>query len=277
MEHLNAQLSQDFNDARFARFQVSNSVSVLVVLSHAQYLTGSLDAAAQTAQKILEYGRLASHELSLSNALAWNSLTHLLLGREEDCSRQAAMLDELIERHGIVNWRPVVTFCRGALAARRHPESPNGIDELKRAVAECRAIGHMARLPFYIAVLAQALAQQARFQEAEATIREAEGLAAVQNEKWCLPEILRIRAFIAQAQGEHRNAELLLQQSIAVAEEIGALTWQLRASNDLAVLWRAQSRTVEAKRLLKPVFDAFSEGFETHDLVAAAKLLAELK
>jgi predicted ATPase len=277
MERLHAQHLQDFNDARFARFQYSNSVNTLVVLCFAQSLMGLPDTAARTAQMILEYGRLASHELSLSIALAYNSLAYFLLGREDDCSREAAMLDELIERHGIVTWRPVVTFCRGALAARRHPESPTGIDDLKRAVAECRAIGHMARLPFYIAVLAQALAQQARFQEAEATIREAEGLAAVQNEKWCLPEILRIHAFIAQAQGQHRNAELLLQQSIAVAEEIGALTWQLRASNDLAVLWRAQSRAAEAKRLLKPVFDAFSEGFETHDLVAAAKLLAELE
>jgi len=276
IERLYAQLSQDFNDARFARFQYSNSVNVLIVLSHVQCLTGFPDAAARTAEMTLEYARQATHELSLSIALAWGSLLYFWLGREQDCSRHAAMLDELVERHGIVTWRPIATFCRGALAAQRRPECSEGIDELTRAVAEFRAIGHRARLPYYTAVLAEALGKNGRFLEAEATIGEAVELAEIQNEKMCMPEILRIQAFIAAAQGQHENAEQRLRQSIAVAQEIGALTWQLRAANDLAVLWHAQSRTAEAKGMLQSAYDAFSEGFETRDLLIAARQLAEL-
>ncbi|MDM0030114.1 ATP-binding protein [Variovorax saccharolyticus] len=277
MERLHDRHSQDFNDARFARFQYSNSVNILIVLCHAQWLTGLPGAASRTAGTILDYGHQASHELSLSIALAWNCLVYLWLGREEDCSRQAAMLDELVERHGIVTWRPIATFCRGALAAATQPGSSSGIDDLRRAVAEFRAIGHRARLPYYIAVLAEALAKHACLEEAETTIREAVELAAVQNEKWCTPEILRIQAFIAAGQCQQEKAESLLQQSLAVSKEIGALSWQLRASNDLAMLWQAQSRTAEAKGMLRSVHDAFSEGFETRDLAVAAKLLAVLR
>ncbi|HEX5655657.1 MAG TPA: AAA family ATPase, partial [Polyangiales bacterium] len=233
-ERLAAQCSQDFNDARFARFQYSNSVNVSVVLCHAQWLTGDAEAAAQTAELVLEYGRQAAHELSLSIALAWASLVYLWLGREEECGRHAAMLDELVERHGIVTWRPVATFCRGAVAALRQPA--DGIDELRRAVAEFRAIGHMARLPYYIAVLAEALAKAARFEEAELTIREAMELATVQNEKWCAAEVLRICAFIAAAQGQRERAEAVLRESIASAAAVGALSWQLRAAKQLAEL-----------------------------------------
>ena len=247
MERLFAQRSQDFNDARFARFQYSNSVNVLVVLCHAQWLTGLPEAAARTAEMIVEYGRRAAHELSLSIALAWVSLVYYWLGREEDCRRHAIMLDELVERHGIVTWRPIVTFCRGAVATAEPPNSSGGIDDLRRAVAEFRATGHMARLPYYIAVLAEALGRQRRFQEAEEAIREAVDLAAVQNEQWCTPEILRIRAFIAAAQDQLDIAEPLLLQSIAVSKEIGTRPWELRASNDLAVLGRAKGRTAEAK------------------------------
>ena len=277
MELLHAKQSQDFHNARFARFQYSNSVNVLVVLSHAQWLTGFPVAAAQTAEKILEYGLQATHELSLSIGLAWNCLLYFWLGRDGDCSRQTAMLDELVERHGIETWRPIATFCRGALACRGRSGSSKGVEELRRAVSEFRMIGHMARLPFYVAVLAESLAKRALFEEAEAAIIEAMELASVQKERWCMPEILRIKAGIATAQGDNQNAELLLQESINVAKDTGALAWQLRSSSDLAVLWQSQSRTVDAKGMLQAVYDEFSEGFEIGEVASASILLAGLK
>ena len=54
-------------------------------------------------------------------------------------------------------------------------------------------------------------------------------------------------------------------------------SWQLKAAHDLAVLWQAQSRSAEAARLLKSVHDRFGEGFDTRDLRAATRLLAELQ
>jgi len=275
MERLHAQHSQDFNDARFARFQYSNSINVLAVLSHVQSLTGFPDAALRTAETILEYGRLASHELSLSIALVYNSLLYFWLGREDDCAHHVAMLDELLKRHSIDTWRPVVTFCRGALTAIRQPGNSDGVDSLRRAIAEFHAIGHMARLPFYQATLAQALGKSDRLQEAEATIQQAMALAMAQNEQWCVPEILRIQASIAAARGRREITELLLLDSIAASKKIGALTWQLRSANDLALLWR-DSRRVEAKCMLRSAYEAFDEGFGIRDLVVAAALLSEL-
>ena len=277
MERLHANRSRDFNDTRFARFQYSNSVNTLVVLCHAQWLTGRPDAAARTAETILAYGREAAHELSLSIAVAWNSLVYLWLGLEDECSRHTTMLDELVERHGIVTWRPIATFCRGAVAAIRRPGHPEAIADLTHAVEEFRAIGHMARLPWYIAVLAEALGRGGRLEEAEATAREAVALATTQNENWCVPEILRIQAFVASARGRPGEAEALLRQSIERSREIDALSWQLKAAHDLALLWQAQSRSAEAARLLKSVHDRFGEGFDTRDLRAATRLLAELQ
>ncbi|MET0350085.1 MAG: tetratricopeptide repeat protein [Rhizobacter sp.] len=277
MERLHAKQARDFENARFARFQYSNSVNNLVVLCHAQWLTGHPDAAARTAERILECGRQSAHELSLSIALAWNSLAYLWLGREDECSRHATMLEEIVERHGIVTWRPLATFCRGAVAAARQPGHPEPIAGLTRAIAEFRAIGHLARLPWYVAVLAEALGRSGRFEEAEARAREALALAAVQNERWCVPEILRIQARLASDQGRPEDAEPLLRQAIQVSRDMGAMSWRLRATHDLALLWQARSRTAQARRLLKGVHDRFSEGFETRDLLAATRLLAELR
>ncbi|WP_145648357.1 ATP-binding protein [Pseudoduganella lurida] len=236
MERLAAQQAQDFNDARFVRFQYSNSVNILVVLSHAQWLTGQTAQAADMAQTILAYGRAANHELSLSIALAWNCLLFFWLGQDDACAHHTAMLDELVEQHGIVTWRPIVTFCRGALAVRGTPDSLAGIDEMVRAIAQFRATGHRARLPYYLAVLAEALGRQGRLHEAAATLDDALALAAVQNEQWCMPELLRIQAFLATARGEPEAAQALLRHAIALTEQTGGVSWQRRIHEDLAAV-----------------------------------------
>jgi len=131
-------------------------------------------------------------------------------------------------------------------------------------------------MPYYLSVLADALAGSGRLGDAETTIKAAFDCAAAQNERWCVPELLRIRSSILAASERSDEAEALLAQSMASALEIGALSWRLRAANDLARLWRIRSRMDDARRVLLPVYNEFTEGFETRDLVIAADLLASL-
>ena len=51
---------------------------------------------------------------------------------------------------------------------------------------------------------------------------------------------------------------------------------ELRVARDRARLLRAQGDGVEARRLLAPVYDWFTEGFDTADLKDAKALLDEL-
>ena len=55
-----------------------------------------------------------------------------------------------------------------------------------------------------------------------------------------------------------------------------AKLWELRAAASLAQLWRDQGRRAEARDLLAPVYDWFTEGFDTPDLKEARELLAEV-
>ena len=52
--------------------------------------------------------------------------------------------------------------------------------------------------------------------------------------------------------------------------------WELRAAISLARLWREHGKHVEAQGLLAPLYDWFTEGFETADLKDAKALLEEL-
>ncbi len=76
--------------------------------------------------------------------------------------------------------------------------------------------------------------------------------------------------------GQHKAAEECLQECIALARQAAARGWELRAATTLARLWQSQGRHKEALDLLGPVYDWFTEGFDTTDLRAARALLDEL-
>ena len=64
--------------------------------------------------------------------------------------------------------------------------------------------------------------------------------------------------------------------SRVVAREQQAKSWELRTSTSLAKLWQSQGKRKEALELLKPVYNWFTEGFDTMDLKEAKSLLLEL-
>ena len=55
-----------------------------------------------------------------------------------------------------------------------------------------------------------------------------------------------------------------------------AKSWELRAATSLARLWQQQGKTAEAHDLLAPVYNCFTEGFNTKDLQKVKVLLEEL-
>jgi predicted ATPase len=244
------------------------------VLSQVQWLTGFPDTAARTAAAAVEVACQTRHHLSLNNVLSYGCPIFYWSGDYEECRRYVAMLDEHVTRHGLVARRPVASFYRAALAYTQGGPSSDAVEALERAIEEFRSINHLARMPYYLSVLADALVHRGRLGEAEATIRTARDAARAQNEGWCLPEVLRIEASILTALGQTDAAEVLLGESMALAHEAGALSWRLRAANDLANLWYERSRVDAARQMLLPIYNEFTEGFATRDLVVAADLIA---
>lgn len=77
--------------------------------------------------------------------------------------------------------------------------------------------------------------------------------------------------------GDHRaEAEACLHEAVQVACEHGAKTWELRAATSLARLWQSQNKRKDAYDLLAPVYNWFTEGFDTADLQESKALLEEL-
>jgi predicted ATPase len=85
--------------------------------------------------------------------------------------------------------------------------------------------------------------------------------------------LYRLRGEWLLLQGLEADAETSFYQAIQVARDQEAKSWEVRAASSLAQLWQRQGKQQEAQELLEPIYDWFTEGFETSDLRHARKLL----
>jgi predicted ATPase len=74
----------------------------------------------------------------------------------------------------------------------------------------------------------------------------------------------------------HQQPESWFLRAIEQTRNQGAKSLELRAAISLARLWRDQGKRAEAYDLLGPIYDWFTEGFDTPDLKDARTLLDEL-
>ncbi|MCZ6861832.1 MAG: hypothetical protein O7I42_16410 [Alphaproteobacteria bacterium] len=81
---------------------------------------------------------------------------------------------------------------------------------------------------------------------------------------------------LTQHDDGHAEAEKAFSRTLATVRHQEAKSLELRAATFLARLWQARGKAAEARDLLAPIYDWFTEGFDTPDLKDAKTLLDEL-
>jgi predicted ATPase len=141
-----------------------------------------------------------------------------------------------------------------------------------------RSTGTTMWMPFWLANLTRANADIGQFDSARRCIGEAIAVAETAKERWCEAEVIRIAGEIALLSPEPdvAEAEAHFERALAVARQQQAKSWELRAVMSMVRLWRDQGKRDEARNLLAPVYNWFTEGFDTRDLKEAKALLNTL-
>jgi predicted ATPase len=150
-------------------------------------------------------------------------------------------------------------------------------DLAERGFAAWEATGTVLLRPLYLAMLAEIHLAVGDEERATRNVAEALAVAERLGERWLLPEIQRLAARLALQRGDRAAAERSLLEAIAIARPAESRLLELRASRDLARLWAERGERQQALDLLAPVYDWFTEGFDTPDLVEAKALLDELR
>jgi predicted ATPase len=189
-------------------------------------------------------------------------------------------IGRLIEAATAINapfWQTAGRFLSGKLMIERG-ELAQGVAVLDDAFDVCRRTGWRMSYPEFKGALAEGLAGLGQFDAALATVNE--GLnGAVQGEHGrdlFFAELLRVKGEIQIRREAVAAAEEAFREALAIAREQEALLWELRAGLSLARFRASQGRIGEARQLLAPAYDRFTEGFEFPDLRAAKAFLEEL-
>jgi class 3 adenylate cyclase len=171
----------------------------------------------------------------------------------------------------------MVPQARG-LALLRAGQFEEAIGSLRRGLDNWRAGGGNSRVPYLKAALAEATALNGDLNAGLALIDEC--LDQIARPGWeersHFAEVLRLKAWMLDRRGESGAAEGLLREALDWARKQQAKSWELRAATTLAELLAAREKGADAQAVLEPVYEWFKEGFETHDLVKARRLLESL-
>jgi predicted ATPase len=161
-----------------------------------------------------------------------------------------------------------------------------GLAQLRQSLTAYQATGATMWRSAFLALLAEGYGQVGAADEGLLVL--AEGLAAAQQtgERVWEAELHRLKGELLHARRPQpapagsmayaTEVEACFQQARAVARGQQAKSLELRAATSLAWLWQQQGKRAEARALLAPVYDWFTEGFDTADLQDARALLEEL-
>lgn len=176
-------------------------------------------------------------------------------------------------------WTLAGQFLRGKLLVERH-EFAEGLAVLRDAFTISNRTGWRLSHPEFMGSLALALAGLGRFDEARDAVDEAIEAADAGDagQQWYGPELLRVKGEVQLRLGGDQPAQASARfvQAADLAREQGALFWELRTAVSAARLRVRQEDPVGAAQLLRPVYDRFTEGFDSADLKAARTLLDTL-
>ena len=238
----------------------------------ALWALGWPDQAVRSARESIALGEALDHLPSLLHSLWFASSVHFLRRQAADVLAYSSRLLALGSEHGLKLYEAIGGVFHGwALIQQRDAQA--GLAELRAAVATYATTSHV-NLDLYRAILAEAELRAGNFEEGAAVLIQGERNA----DEWWRAGYLRLRGdFLLRGPNDDRAAaERLYRQAISVAAGQQAKSLELRAATSLAMLLGEQRRRSEGYAVLAPVYNWFTEGFDTLDLKEAKTLLDEL-
>ena len=232
----------------------------------------------EQSQAACTVARELEHPLSLAGALWWTTRLHLLRGEALAAREQVETTIALATEHTLPQFLTLGRFALGGvLAAQGQVEE--GVALMRQGLTDVSATGNRLAPSHFLPVLADAWGALGQVYTGVSMVTEALELVEQTGVRWYEAETHRIKGtlLLHQAVSDVPQAEACFQQALAVARRQQAKSWELRAAMSLAKLWQSQNKRQDAYELLVPVYNWFTEGFDTADLQEAKALLDELR
>jgi DNA-binding SARP family transcriptional activator/predicted ATPase len=244
--------------------------------SHGLWCLGRPDAALEGGSHAFRLARELGQPFSQAIAATYLALLQQLRADPATFRQQAQEALELSTEFKATYYRAWAAILVAYSDTLESPDA-NALASLRTSIERFKETGARIRLPYYLALRADAHLRAGEAEEGLETVDEGLSRARETNERWWDAELHRLRAELLLAGGTDKaEAEAALGRALAIAQGRQARSLELRAARTLARLWAQSGRTDEARGLLAPVLGSFAEGHGTPDLELARELLASL-
>jgi predicted ATPase/DNA-binding winged helix-turn-helix (wHTH) protein len=240
------------------------------------WLQGLADQAQALVARNIEEGRANGHALTFCSVLGQGACPIAFLAGDLDAAeRYGNDLLEHTERHSVRLWRLWAQAFNAMVAAKRG-NLERGLhlrEELDRA-------GDARFLPRFLPLLGELAAcfgEANQVHQGLEVIEETLARCRVRQERWYLPELIRIKGELMLRETHASSAEVCFREALEIAAQQGARFWELRSAISLARFRIGQGRNAEAAETLRKVHGSFSEGFDIADMRTARGLIDQLR
>ena len=237
---------------------------------------GYPEQALRLSQEALVLAHQFGHAFSLADVLSYGGAVLDKMRRDARSMREHA--EELVRvSEGMGGATFVVSgACHLGDALAQLGQVQEGIAQLEEGLAQRQSRGSYCTISGMVGSLAEAHALAGHPEQGMLTLDEAFAFVEKSGERHWEAELHRLRAELLLAQGQEAEAETSLHKAIDVARRQQAKSWELRATVVLSRLWQRQGKRAQAQELLEEIYNWFTEGFETADLIEARTLLERL-
>jgi tetratricopeptide (TPR) repeat protein len=234
------------------------------------YPTQALERVRQGVKNAASIG----HPVPLCRALVWGVGVFIRAGDIEGADEHSNRLVYLAEQHALEPYLAIGQGYGGALAIRGG-NANEGVRSLQHALEKLHSVHYKLFTTEFSIVLAEGMAKVGEFRKSIALINEAVLSVTANGDFIYMPELLRVKGNVLRSMpGPNiEEAEACFTQSLELSRQQGARAWELRTAIDLADLYASLARSADARTVLLPVFEQFTEGLHTEDLKAAKRIL----
>jgi tetratricopeptide (TPR) repeat protein len=260
------------------QYGTDSKANALGALSRSLCLLGYPDRAFVAARQAATHAETLGHFHTVAYALVWLSRVHLFRGAPEMAVEQAKRVMDLSEKHGFRQYYEMAKGNCGA-ALIELGETGEGMALVQQSLDASDMAGVRYNRTVQFAVLGEGATAARKWEDAATYLDRAVTEVQATEERWYEAEIHRFKGELVLARNgvaEATQAQSCFNDSLEVARQQQAKCWELRTIISLARLWQRQAKLKEAYNLLTPIYNWFTEGFDTRDLREAKALLEEL-
>jgi predicted ATPase len=258
------------------RFGQDLRVTCLAFRSMASWLLGYPQAALNDADCALMEARQIEHAATLMFTLNFPILVNTYCGNYHAANTHLKELVALAEEKSAPFRKAEGVLRRGYILTLTG--AAKAVETVSAGIDLWRSAGSTIFTPEQEFMLAIAHADSGQFDDAWRCIGNAMTAMRETKERWCEAEAHRVAGEIALRwpQRDEAKAQAYFEHSLAIARAQHAKSWELRAATSSARLLNCQGKRKMARDLLAPIYDWFTEGFDTSDLRKAKALLGEI-